>query len=81
MYVHGGANHGSGRIKLIDFGTACKFSGANSEQLDQIYGSPNYMAPEVLKKKYDFKCDVWSIGIICTTLITGKMPFEAAGDK
>ena len=31
MYVHGGANHGSGRIKLIDFGTACKFSGANSE--------------------------------------------------
>ena len=46
MYVHGGEFHGSGRVKLIDFGTAVKMVG--SQNLTEIAGSPNYLAPEVL---------------------------------
>lgn len=78
LYVHSGENKGSGRIKLIDFGTAIKME--RGTKLEDVYGSPNYIAPEVLKKCYDFKCDVWSIGIICVKLVTGKMPFEAVSE-
>jgi serine/threonine protein kinase len=78
MYVHGGELKGSGRIKLIDFGTACKME--KGGKLSDVYGSPNIMAPEVLKKNYDFKCDVWSIGVICCKLITGVMPFDAVSE-
>lgn len=79
LYVHGGKHHGTGRVKLIDFGTACKVT-LNTE-LTEVFGTPNYIAPEMLDRRYDFKADVWSIGIICTKLITGKMPFEANSEK
>jgi serine/threonine protein kinase len=78
MYVHGGENHGSGRIKIIDFGTAIKCH--PSMPITEIYGSPNYMAPEVLKKSYGVKADVWSIGVICVKLVTSKLPFEAVNE-
>lgn len=78
LYVHGGENHGSGRVKLIDFGTAIKME--KGTLLEEIYGSPNYIAPEVLKKCYDFKADVWALGVICVKLVTGKMPFEAVSE-
>jgi serine/threonine protein kinase len=79
VYVHGGRHHGSGRVKLIDFGTACKIE--KGSKLIEVYGSPNYIAPEVLLKSYDVKADVWSIGIICVKLVTGVMPFEAVDEQ
>jgi len=36
-----------------------------------------YMAPEILKsEKYNYKCDLWSIGIIIYRLIFGKSPYS-----
>lgn len=48
-------------VKLIDFGSAqlCKKPG-----LTETKGTPYYMAPEVLKENYDYRCDLWSIGVI-----------------
>lgn len=41
-------------------------------------GSFCYMAPEMLKgESYDFKCDIWSMGIILYEMITKKHPFSA----
>ena len=35
------------------------------------------MAPEILKKKeYNYKCDLWSVGIIIYNLVFGKLPFS-----
>lgn len=61
-------------IKLIDFGTC------NYIQEDQNFtlkvGSPYYIAPEVLKKNYNLKCDVWSAGVMMFIMLVGYPPFQ-----
>ena len=43
-------------IKVIDFGLANKFNKTN--QMKSLCGTPIYMSPEMLKGKYDKKCDI-----------------------
>ena len=42
---------------------------------------PYYIAPEVLNHKYDEKCDVWSVGVICYIIIAGYPPFNGSNEK
>lgn len=61
-------------IKIIDFGT-CNFINKNSK-LSLKVGSPYYIAPEVLKRDYNEKCDIWSCGVILFVLLVGYPPFS-----
>ncbi len=65
-------------IKIIDFGTSRVFD--PNSKMNQKYGTAYYIAPEVLKRKYDHKCDVWSIGAITYTMICGYPPFNGNDD-
>jgi calcium-dependent protein kinase len=61
------------RIKIIDFGTAKIYEQNKSE--NKIIGSSYYIAPEVLHKNYNEKCDIWSVGVILYILLCGRAPF------
>lgn len=57
-------------IKIVDFGLSSYFESA--KKMKDRLGTAYYIAPEVLRKKYDEKCDVWSCGVILFILLCGK---------
>ncbi|KAI6225575.1 Mitogen-activated protein kinase kinase kinase [Aphelenchoides besseyi] len=60
-------------LKLCDFGTAAKLR----TSMTNNRGSAPWMAPEVFRgKKYDQKCDVFSVGILLWEMITRRQPFD-----
>jgi calcium-dependent protein kinase len=63
-------------IQIIDFGTAKIFENDKNEKT--VVGSPYYIAPEVLKKDYNEKCDTWSVGVILYMFLVGKPPFNGS---
>jgi len=65
--------------KIIDFGIAAEFDGRS--KLNEEIGTPFYMAPEVMTGKYDEKCDVWSLGVICYMVLTGTPPFYGENNE
>ena len=65
-------------VKVIDFGTSRFFE--PMDFLSQRMGTPYYIAPEVLRGRYNEKCDIWSAGVIMYILLTGKPPFNGGSD-
>jgi calcium-dependent protein kinase len=64
-------------LKVADFGTSTIIS---KTAMKDRFGTAYYIAPEVLKKNYDEKCDLWSIGVILYILLSGEPPFGGKTD-
>jgi len=65
-----------GQVKLADFGASTQLTDTMTKCATFV-GSPYWMAPEILtENKYDGKADIWSLGITCMELTSGKPPLS-----
>ena len=62
----------SDQVRLIDFGLS---KASKKKNLHTIAGTPYYMAPEVLDGDYGVAADIWSLGVLLYTLVSGYLPF------
>ena len=83
-------------MKIIDFGTSKVFHRKDinhfidknlprHKPLTERKGTLSYMSPEVLianqENPYTEACDMWSLGVVAYTLLTGRMPFFECGQS
>ena len=66
-------------IKVIDWGTAAEFE--PTQKMTKKQGTPYYIAPEVIKRRYNEKCDVWSCGVILYIMMCGYPPFNGKSNQ
>ena len=78
IMIMGREPNGLLHVKLIDFGTAKIFDVGNKQKA--LVGSSYYIAPEVIRGKYDEECDLWSVGVIMYMMLIGTPPFNGRDD-
>ena len=68
-------------VKIADFGLAIKLNNPDGEQLTMC-GTPNYISPEIITRlPYGLASDVWSVGCMFFTILTGRPPFDTGAVK
>ncbi|KAI8795417.1 protein kinase C iota type-like isoform X1 [Biomphalaria glabrata] len=69
-----------GHIKLTDYGM-CKEGLKPGDTTGTFCGTPNYIAPEILRgEEYDFSVDWWALGVLMYEMLAGRSPFDAVGN-
>lgn len=75
------AKSGEETVKILDFGIAKRADQKSDPLLSvigQIYGTPQYLAPEqAVNPDVDHRADLYSLGVVMYECVTGNLPFEA----
>jgi calcium-dependent protein kinase len=74
------------RITLIDFGMAFLWHDDMRKELvktgnNKLVGTSYYVAPEVIARDYDQRCDIWSLGVLLHVIVTASPPFPGDDDN
>jgi len=70
-----------GHVKLTDYGM-CKEGLSKTEKTSTFCGTPNYIAPEMLRgEDYDFSVDWWALGVLLYEMMAGRSPFEPLNES
>ncbi|PAV56910.1 hypothetical protein WR25_15755 [Diploscapter pachys] len=68
-----------GHIKLTDYGM-CKENIGPGDVTSTFCGTPNYIAPEILRgEDYGFSVDWWALGVLMYEMMAGRSPFDIDG--
>ncbi|MEM7555438.1 MAG: serine/threonine-protein kinase [Cyanobacteria bacterium P01_A01_bin.84] len=65
-----------GNLVLVDFGASKVATSTALNRTGTSIGSPEYVAPEQIRGKAIFASDIYSLGVTCIFLLTGKSPFD-----
>ena len=76
--------------KLSDFGITTTLQASKNNKAFTVIGTKGYMEPQIQKnmeerslnlKGYDEKADIWSLGVVCITMLLGYNPFHGISSQ
>lgn len=72
-----------GRALLFDFGTALNMNARNPDDLDGVYGTPAFIAPEQTERgqEIDGRADLYSLGVVLYRMVAGRKPFYGTREE
>ena len=69
------------KVLLCDYGISRQIASMTQNYMSHV-GTHCYTAPEILNDEiYNYKCDLWSLGITIYEMYTKELPYEAESEK